>query len=247
MDQISNLDRIRKNGVMRIPVAFTKEPKYGVSEEFYIDSATGKPAGVVIEYMDLMCADLGVKAEYMDMPWGEHIDALLTDKVDILPKHSNLPSRALVVDFAQRVINFDVLVIIRKDSDETMETLNMPGKKVAVSKGSSNLDLIKKYFPQAEVTEIEEYTMGADLLEAGEVDFWVESPVVKKLFEVRPKIKPLRKEDGSLVILAREYAHPGVKAGDSRFLNWINNWMMYRLATGELQEIIDRWKATLME
>lgn len=243
----SALDRVLRNGVMRIPVAYTKDPSYGLSEEFYLDPKTGKPAGIVIEYLDLMCRDLGVKPEYINMPWKDHIDALLRDEVDLLPKHSNLPERALLVDFAFRTVNFDVLIMLRKDSEETYESLKAEGIKISAARGSSNCEVVRKHFPKAEIVEVDEYLEGCDLLEQGVVDAWVESPIVKHLLVVRPKIKVVRKEDGSLLKLSSEYAHPAVKQGDTKFLNWLNNWADYRLASGELEEMLNRWRAGLLE
>ncbi len=243
----SNLDRVLKNGVMRIPVAYTKDPSFGLSEEFYIDPKTGKPGGIVIEYMNLICQDLGVTPEYIDMPWKDHINALLNDEVDMLPKHSNIPERALVVDFAFPTVNFDVLVMVKKSSGETYETLQAEGKKISVARGSSNVDLVKQHFPKAEVVEVDEYLEGCDLMEAGTVNAWCECPIVKYLFELRKDIDALRHEDGSLLKLSTEHAYPGVKNGDTRFLNWLQNWARYRTTTGDLTAMMDRWKATLME
>jgi len=245
--QKSALDRVLETGIMRIPVAFTKDPSYGLSEEFYIDPKTGKPAGIVIEYLELLCKDLGVKPQYMDMPWKDQIDVILRDEADLLPKHTNTPQRALKIDFAFPTVNFDVLCVVRKGSGETMETLKAPGKKFSVARGSSTCDVVKEWFPDAELVEVGEYLAGADLLEAGEVDAWVESPIVKHLFELRPAIEALRNEDGSLIKLSSEFAYPGVKSGDTKFLNWLKNWYAYRTATGDLPEMMARWAEGLVE
>ncbi len=243
----SVLDRVVKNGVMKIAVMFTRPPKEGLSDEYYIDPDTGKPAGIVIEYMEMMCKDLGVKPEYIDMHWSKQVDALLNDEVDILPKHSNIPKRALQVGFAGRTINFDVVALINKDHPETMESLQQEGKVIACTKGSSNREVIEKYFPKAKIYEITEYIQGADRLKDKTVDAWVEAPVAKTLFDVRPELDVIRNADGSLLKLAVEYAHPGVKPGDHIFINWINNWLLYRDATGDLPEMMARWNECLIK
>ena len=56
----SMIERVLKKGVMRVAVALTRPRQEGLSDEFYLDLKTGKPEGVVIDYMKLMAEDLGV-------------------------------------------------------------------------------------------------------------------------------------------------------------------------------------------
>lgn len=244
---MSVLESVLSSGKLRIAVMFTKCPEEGLSEEYYIDPKTGKPAGAVIEYMELMAKDLGVKPVYIDMHWSLQADALRNGEVDILPKHTNLPSRALLMDFALATINFDVVTVISKNAPQTMESLNADGMKIVCTKGSSNLEIVKRVYPKASVIEIMEFTDGIRLLQSGKAQGWVESPIAKTLFHCAPDLDVIRDENGKLIKLSAEFAHPAVARGEEDFLKWIINWQQYRTATGDLPKIYEKWKKCLVE
>ena len=243
----SMIDQVVKKGVMKVAVNLTRPPEEGMSDEYCLDPKTGKPAGVVIDYMKLMAEDLGVKPEWISIPWNEQVDALINGDVDILPKHTNTPERAMRIDFADQMIAFETLIVISKENPQTFEDLKQAGKIIACGKGSSNQLTIEKLFPQAEIFEIEEYLMGADALENSKVHAWVESAISKNLLKLRPKIDVVKDSDGNIISLSKDYAHMAVKLGDQRSINWINNWIKFRRAQGDLSYLLDiRWPNCLV-
>lgn len=244
---VSMIERVIEKGVMRVAVALTRPPEEGLSDEFYLDLETGKPEGVVIDYMKMMTDDLGVKPEWVSIPWKDQVDALLNGDVDILPKHTNTPDRALRIDFADQMISFEVLVVISKDNPQTLKSLNQAGKVIACSTGSSNRSIIEKNFPLAEIIEVDEYLMGANALDEGTAHGWVESAISKNLLRVRPKLDVVRDTEGNPVVMSRDYAHMAVLLGDQRAVNWINNWVKFRRAQGDLEHLLDvRWPDCLI-
>jgi ABC-type amino acid transport substrate-binding protein len=235
MSERSTLDRILERGEIRVAVDFTGErhmdPKYGAPPEMYIDEETGKPAGIVIELMKIMAEDLGVKPEFVDLPWGEQIDALLSGKVDILPKHTNTPQRALKFDFANKLFPLEVIILVPRDSPaKRMEDLNKKGNIILCEKGSSNKQIIEKNFPLATIREVFEEVKPGERWDAR-----VEAAITKIYLENHPEVMILRDERGKPIILSREYAHPGIRANDQKFLNWINNWISFHTAQGTIQ------------
>jgi len=243
----SMIDRVIKKGVIEVAVNLTRPPEEGMSDEYYLDPKTGKPEGVVIDYMKLFAEDLGVKPEWVSIPWNEQVDALVNGEVDILPKHTNTPERAFKIDFADQMIAFETLIVISKENPQTLEDLKQKGKIIACGKGSSNRLTIEKLFPQAKITEIDEYLMGADALEKGEVDAWVESAISKNLLKIRSTLDVVKDPEGNIISLSKDYAHMAVKLGDQRSINWINNWIKFRIAQGDLNDLINvRWPNCLV-
>jgi len=244
----SMIDRVKRTGVLRVAVAFTRPPEEGMSDEYYIDPKTGKPEGVVIDYMKLFAEDLGAKPEWVSIPWNDQVDALVNGEVDVLPKHTNTPERAFRVDFTDQLISFNLLILISKENPLTLEELKQPGKAIACVKGSSNRLAIEKNFPEAKIVEIEEYLMCGDALEKGEVDAWVEAAISKTLFKIRPKLDAVRDSEGKPIALSREFDHITVKLGDQRSINWINNWIKFRMAQGDLYNLVHvRWPNCLID
>ena len=248
MNERSFLDEIIERGKIRIAVDFYgerhRDPKYGAPPEMYIDEETGEPAGVVIELMKLMADDLSVKPEFVDIRWGEQIEALLSGKVDILPKHTNTPQRALNIDFADRLFYFEVVIIVPADSlVKKKEDLNKTETVIVCEPGSSNKKLIAQHFPHARIWEVAE-----EIKPSEKWDARVESAVTKIYLERHPEIRLLRDEEGKPVVLSREYVHPGVRASDQRFLNWINNWIDYHRAQGTIQYWCENyWRSFMAE
>ena len=61
-----------------------------------------------------------------------------------------------------------------------------------------------------------------------------------------PRLKLLRAPDGTLKIFSREYAQPGIRPGDQRFLNWINSWYLYHEAQGTIARWCETWWESFM-
>ena len=213
----------------------------GAPPDYYLDPDTGRPAGIVIALTELIAQDLRVRAEYVTLPFEEHIDALLRREVDVLLKHCNTPDRALVVDFGGRLMSFHTVVVVSEASPfHHLEELNRAGVVVATTEGSSCRHSIARHFPKAAMIE-RSYTRGREALTNGEIQAFVTDAVTKISMSLYPDQRVLRDEHGKVIVLACEYGHAAVYPGDARFLNWMNNWISYWHAQGVLQYWCERW------
>ena len=239
------LEEIRERGVLRIPVDFSPPPADGFPPEFYIDPKTGKEWGIAPIMGRLMADDLDVRLECVNMPWPEHIPALLSGKVDLLPKHVNTPKRALLVEFTNgRFMLYRVTALIQEKrliSDK--EDLNQEGKIISVWYGSSIKDIIKKEFPLA---TIKEFKFPWIEVQEGRADACLTDSVTKVFLQKHPGLKLMRDKEGKLIIFSREYAQPGIKPGEQRFLSWINNWYQYYEAQGTINYWCNTWWESFM-
>lgn len=241
----SVLDRVLASGRLRIPVQFTEPPSSGFPPEFYIDPDSGEPHGIAPIIGGLMARDLGVQLECVDLPWPEHIPALLAGGVDICPKHTNTPQRALQVEFAAgRLTQYRVSLLIRSENESVdKEAFNQPDVVIASWHGSSTTQVAEQHFPKAKVIES---PVPRDLLDAGEVNAVCTDSVTKVFLEQHPGIKLLKDERGDLIVLSREYVHPSVRPGDPRFLNWVNNFLEYQAAQGTIDYWCNTWWESFM-
>jgi polar amino acid transport system substrate-binding protein len=242
----SLLDEVLERGVLRIPVEFNPPPEVnGFPPEFYIDPQTGEPSGLAPIISGIMAKDLGVALECVDMPWPEHIPALLSGKVDLLPKHVNTPTRALTVEFTNgRLMAYRVTALIPADSTIADKAeLNRKEKVISVWHGSSIREIIQREFPLATMKEFK--SPSAEVAE-GRADACLTDSVTKIFLEKHPGLKFLRDKEGKLVIFSHEYAQIAIKPGDQRFLNWINNWYQYNEAQGTISYWCDTWWESFM-
>ncbi len=199
----------------------------------------GQFDGIAVILSRLMARDLGVDAEFVDIPWQEQIPALREGRVDLLPKHTNIPERALLVDFAHRLLRFDVVAVVHERTGlTTLDELNRAGVVLATWPGSSCRRAIARQFPKASVLET---TAPRDEVRAGRAHGMIHDNVTKRSVELYPEQRLLRDAGGKVIVLAHEYGHPGVYLGDQRFANWINNWIAYGRAQGELEYWCEIW------
>ena len=151
---MSTLDLVLDRGVLRVAVAYTPPPEEGSHPEFYLHPKTGEPSGVVCELSRIMAWELGVRPEFVDLAWSQHMKALLDGDVDLLMSYTNTPERALHVDFAGPLLPSDIVVMVRNEGGiESTAALDEPSSCIGVEKGSSIVRVAQRHFPCARVLE----------------------------------------------------------------------------------------------
>ena len=236
------LDEIGHRGILRVPVHWLPAPEVsGEPPDYYLDPKTGKPAGIVPILSELIAKDLHVRTEYLDLPWNEHIPALLRGDVDITLKHCNTPDRARLVDFGGRLMSFNTVVVVAKDSPfQRPEDLNRDGIVIATTPASACRLAMERHCPKATIAEWP-YAEARGALSNGRVQAFIADIVTKVSMTLYPDQRVLRDEHGKVIMIAREYGHAAVYPGDARFLNWINNWISYWRAQGVLDYWCETW------
>lgn len=242
-DGTSTLDDILERGTLRIAVEFNDPPDSGFPPEMYIDPETQKPWGIGPIIGGLIAEDLSVALECVDLPWPEHIDALLEGRVDLLPKHTNTPERALGVEFANgRLTGYRVTALIGKGSGLTLDDLDRDGVVISTWHGASTTQVAERRFPRAKVVEFKEPHV--EVIE-DRAHACVNDSITHIFLQKNPELELMR-DNGKLVVLSREYVHPSIRPGDPKFLNWLNNWLEYHCAQGTLRYWCDEWWESYM-
>jgi polar amino acid transport system substrate-binding protein len=242
-DGTSVLDEILQRGALRIAVEFNDPPDSGFPPEMYIDPESGKPWGIGPIIGGLIAEDLGVDLECVDLPWPEHVDALLDGRVDLLPKHVNTPERALRIEFASGRLNaYRVTALIPVGSDLTKARLDQEDVVITSWHGSSTTQVAQKHFPNATTKEFKKPHI--EVVE-GRAHACVTDSITHIFLEKNPELELMR-EHGKLVVLSREYVHPSIKPDDPKFLNWLNNWLEYHEAQGTRRYWCEEWWESFM-
>jgi len=142
----SRLDRVIKNGVLRVGVDLTFPPLQ------FRDPSTNEPKGLMPEIDALMAQDLGVKLEYVEMPFGELIAGLLADKFDWIGiAFTSTPERAKQVLFIDEPTFFEDSVLLLKKgfTFDKLSDLNDPGITFSNLSGSAQDASARLLFPNA--------------------------------------------------------------------------------------------------
>lgn len=241
----STLDEILDRGSLRIPIEFLGHPDTGDPPEMYRDPETGEPEGVAPRVAAMIASDLGVELEIVEILWPDQIPALFDHRVDLLPKHTLFPRRALHLEFAMgRLMEIRITCQVRADrAKEGIESMRREGVRIGVWHGSSNRDVAERFFPTARIVDASHPTR---LLLDGEVAAIVGDAVTRRYLELNPDLALLREPDGELVILERGHNKVSIRPGDPKFLNWLNSWYDYRDAQGDIEDLCVTWWESFM-
>ena len=229
----SRLDEIHERGLIRIAI------RWAPSAEQYKDPDTGEPAGIVGLLGIQMAKDLGVRAEFVDLTWADHIPALLEDRVDICMKHTNTPERAQKVEFSTgRVLRYEGKIVVRSDRGILDENdLNQTHRIFACGEGDSQEAQIRDSYPLAQVHFYPKTENALAAVDSGEADACLADQSVPDFLLLHPECTTLTDENNEPVRTSIDYSHPMIKPGDQRFLNWVDNWMDFHAVQGTIEQI----------
>jgi ABC-type amino acid transport substrate-binding protein len=236
---ISRLDEIRTRGVIRISAHWDN------TSAQYLDPDSGEPAGIVGPVGQLLAQDLGVRPEFVELPWADHIPALLAGQVDISVKHTLTPQRALEVDFSSHsILCEEGQIIVQCDRDWQIEAdLNRPERVIAVAMGSSQEIHVRRRYALAKIRLWPTAREALEAVATGQADACLHDTLVPGFLAEHPACTTLTGTDGRPVIPYRDCVHPCLKPGDQRFLNWLNSWMAFHKASGTFDDIVSEAEA----
>lgn len=206
------------------------------------DPATGKLSGHYIDAIEFIAGQWGVKINYVEVTWATFVAALQSGKIDlsVATTFRTIP-RAVAVDFTKPVFwaGFDVLVKKSEQRFRTLNDLNQPGVKVAVSQGGANHEYAKKYLTKATSVAVPTTDNTQIFMEvlSGRADAAIGGSVDVGLF--------VKKQAGELRSMFPEKPFNvvgfgwAVRKGDHDLLNFLNVGIDYVLSTGLEKE----WEA----
>ena len=231
----SLLTKIRERELVRISA------HWGETSAQYLDPDSGEPAGLVGLVGKLLAQDLGVKPEFVNMNWEEHIVALLNEQVDISIKHTNTPKRAFDVEFTiESILCEEGMIVILSNNDIKSEAdLNQTHRVISVAIGSSQEVHVRERYPVARIKMLPDAQGTLDAVLNGQADACLHDTKVPGFLSLHKECTVLTRDDGQPIIPYKDCVHPCIKPGDQRFLNWLNSWMSFNKASGKLERIIN--------
>ncbi len=232
------IDRVLKNGVLRVGVDLTFPPLQ------FRDASTNEPKGLMPEIDELMAQDLGVRLEYVEMPFGELIAGLLADKFDWIGiAFTSTPARAQQVLFIDEPAFFeDSVLLLRKGFKfDKLSDLDDPGVTFTNLAGSAQDASARLMFPNATFKPL---GFPETLLEvaAGRSDAC--------LIAIWNAAEFLDKNPGSVEIwkggaLFSDVNTFYVPLGDYKTKEWMGTWFRYYQAHHWVQNRFDFWMSEL--
>ncbi len=205
------VEDIKASGKIRIAV-FGDLPPYG-----YVKN-DGARAGLDIRVGEQFASDLGVKPEWVQVNADSRVDALKSDKVDVvLANFTVTEDRKKVVDFANPYMKVSIGVASPTDAVIT-DPGQLSGKELAVTKGTTAEAYFTKNHPDVKLVKFDSKTQQFQAFKDRRVAALADdNSYLFAWTKSNPGFTVGIKEIGEQSFIA-----PAVKKGDSNLLDWVN-------------------------
>lgn len=222
------VEDIKAAGKIRIAV-FGDLPPYG-----YVKN-DGARAGLDVRLGEQIASDLGVKPEWVQVNADSRVDALKSDKVDlVLANFTVTDDRKKVVDFANPYMKVSIGVASPTDSLIT-DPAQLNGKELAVTKGTTAEAYFTKNFPDVKLVKFDSKTQQFQAFKDRRVAALADdNSYLFAWTKSNPGFSVGIKELGEPSFIA-----PAVKLGDSNLLDWVNTEITKLVNDGFLDKVYD--------
>ena len=189
-----------------------------------------------------LAKDMGVKAELVPTAWDGIIPALLGGKFDVIIGGMRItPKRNLKINFTRPYADTGHNIFAGRAKAAGFSSLadfNKPEVVIAMRRGISAVDIVKRIMPQAVVRQFDdEVTVIREVINGNAHGSVTAEPT--------PTFAALDYPDDIFLPLAETFenysAGFGVRKGDADALNFLNNWILLKRQSGWLQTRHDYW------
>ena len=229
--QAQKVADIKKSGVLKIGAQVAQVP-WGFSDK------SGKLTGYDIEVAELLAKDLGVKPEFTPVTVANRTAALLTGQVDVLMAVVTiLADRQKVVLFSRPYSYLDT-VLIGKTSIPVMKAYaELKGLRIGVPRGSVQDNAVTKVNTGATIQRFDDDAAAVQALLTGQVD--LAGAAATQLGPIA-QVAGTGKYDIKLVV-SRGFQGAAVRPGEHEWVNYINDFIARKTASGELNALYKKW------
>lgn len=228
--QTGTLQKVLKNKKLVAGVILSFPP-FGFKDE------AGEPQGYDVDLAKELAESLGAELEIVEVTADARVSSLETGKVDVIfGNFTRTLERSQKVNFSDPYVVAGERLLVKKDSGiKNVEDLT--GKKVAVTKGSTNAELMAKLNPNAEVVFFETSAEALVAVKNGQAATFLEDSNFQQFQAAQDDT--LEVVGDSLIAL--EYNCIGAKKGDPDWLTYLNYYVFEINKSGKNDEVYRKW------
>ncbi len=225
----SSIDNIKSAGKLRI-ATFGDLPPYG-----YVEN-DGTRAGFDVSIGNRLAQNLGVQAEWVQVNADSRVDALKSDKVDlVLANFTVTPERKEVVDFAEPYMKVSIGVASPNDARVT-DVAQLKGKEVAVTKGTTAEAYFTQSHPDINLVKFDSKTQQFQAFKDRRVTALADdNSYLFAWTKDNPAFSVGIKEIGP-----RSFIAPAVKKGNTDLRDWVSEQIIELRDNGTLAALFDQ-------
>jgi polar amino acid transport system substrate-binding protein len=210
---------------------------------FNYRDADGQLIGFNIDVARSLCEALSVACTIQAWPWEQAARALEDNQGDALIAGLAIsPENGQLFDFSTIYLALPARFVVQKGDASAFNTAVLDGQPVAVRRGSTHAEFLRRYLPNVTLTEFDTEPAALDALEKGEVkayfgdamraSFWLNDHPQCCNFAGEPYFRPDLFGEGFAV---------AVPAGHDAVRQAIDYGLVQLKKSGTLDEIYLRW------
>lgn len=200
------------------------------------DAETGKIVGFDMDLMDAICDKLGVKCEYIVVPFDGIISGLNNNKYDaVISAFTITPERENIIDFSHPYYQASQSIAVRLDEEKINSLDDLKGKRIGVQLGTTG-ELLAKKIEGAKIISFDNIGAAFIDLENGKLDAIVnDKPTSQRIIAFKGNAKIVGPD------LSSENYGIAVRKGEERLLEAINNALTSLQFSGKLEDLNKKW------
>lgn len=203
----------------------------------------GEASGFDIEAVNWIAEQMGFKVKHQPMDWDSIIPSLKAGKIDMIASGLSVTEeRAKEVAFTIPYWEINQVLVVRKDSNLTVEEAFGEGKKVGVQRGTSEAkwieeNLIKKEGKKFELVYYDSAPLAIEDLVVGRIDAAAMDDAPAKDAVAKKPVKIL----GTFGMPSEKFAY-AVRKEDTELLKTLNEGLKKLMNSPKWQELIEKYK-----
>lgn len=236
----SRLNKILSNGELKVGTTGDWDPMS------LKDPTTNEYKGFDIDVMNELAKDMGVKLIFVPTDWKTIVSGISSNRYDLSTSVTKTPQRALVVGFSNSYYKYGTVPLVLKKNFKkypTWESLNNEKVIIATTLGTSQEAKAKEFFPKSKLQSVEAPARDFQEVLAGRAIANITSSTeANKLIITYPELAIV--EDG---IKDPAVLSMMVDQGDQVWLNYINQWIEIKKASGFFDALLTKYELKSLE
>lgn len=230
-----SLDRVKKAGVVVVGSTPSGPPFT------FLNTATNKIEGIMVDIATNLAAKLGVKLEVADTKWASLIPTLQSARIDAIAAAMYItPKRQEVINFTEPIFGWGEHLVVATDNTDIKGLESLQGKVVGVQVGTAYVDVLKDKWG---IKDLKIYDTIGDMLtelDNRRIDAFVaDKPIVIYLMRKNPG-RRAKLVDGYKPA-AEGVTGLGLRKSDEELREALNVAIAKLRASGELKTILAKW------
>lgn len=132
--------------------------------------ARGQLVGISVDYMQLLADRLGVQVRFEGSAWPTALGKAMKHQVDGVVNADRLDERKPFLNFTDVYAVYPEALVTRKDQPTINSIADLPGRRIAVKRDTSQLAILRDHYPMVKLIEIDDLAQGLALLTEGKAD-----------------------------------------------------------------------------